>query len=157
MKKALKKWELMARVPSRGQGLAKILGMKLVSAGKDGVRGRMPWSRQASQAGGLIHGGALAALADTTAGVGTIYLLEEGWGALTTEMKINYFGNISSGSVESDARLLHRGKRNMVWEVRITPVGSRRLLAIAIASYALLRQDSGAGRKSLALASAGQT
>jgi uncharacterized protein (TIGR00369 family) len=112
--------------------------MTLVSLGKNSVKGRMPWTKRASQWNGLIHGGALAALADTTAGVGTIHVIGPGWRILTAEMKINFFGNIPNGSVDADGKLLHRGSRSMVWEVRLTPTGKKKLLAISIITYIIL-------------------
>jgi len=117
-------------------GLAKLLGLRLISAGKNRVRGRMPWSSRIVQRNGIIHGGALAALADSTGGVGAIKLAGPGRRVVTVEMKINYFSNTSSGWVYSDARLLHQGSTSSVWEIRLySGAGRRCLLALAVASY----------------------
>jgi len=133
--------DILTQYGLRRSGLAQTLDMKLISFGKDTVKGRMPWSQKASQGQGLIHGGALTALADTTAGVGTFYLAG-GAPALTAELKINFFRNIKQGSVDSEAKLLHRGKNSMVWEVRLTKTGTKDLLALAIVTCIVL--ESGA-------------
>ena len=106
------------------------------------VRGRMPWSKQASQWYGLVHGGALAALADTAAGVGSVYMAPDKR-VLTSELQINFFSNITSGSVDCDCKLVHRGKKSLVWEVRMTKTGMRGLLALSIITYVLVDNKGG--------------
>ena len=131
-----------AGFPLVAAGLARLLRMKLLSAGKTRVRGRMPWSRRIVQRNGVIHGGALAALADSTGGVGAVILAGPGRRVLTAEMKMNYFSNIAAGWVDSDARLLHRGQASSVWEIRLYSGGrNRRLLALAVASYVTASEE----------------
>jgi len=142
MKKKSVKKATPAMMGTCSSGLAKALGMRLLSMSRGSVRGRMPWSPQASQQVGLIHGGSLAALADTTAAVGTIALTPKGMRPVTVELKINYFGNIRSGSVDCEALLLHHGHRSMVWEARITETGKKDLLAVSIITYLLIPQGA---------------
>jgi len=124
-------------------GLAKLLDMRLLAAGKKRVRGRMRWSRRIVQRDGIIHGGALAALADSTGGVGAMISAGPGRRVVTAEMKINYFGNIHSGFVDADARLLHRGRASSVWEIRLYSGGKgRRMLALAVVSYVTASGES---------------
>ena len=126
----------IVRIEPAAGGLTGLLRMKLVSAQKNRVKGRMPWSESIVQGNGIIHGGALAALADTTGGVGAIRLAGPGTVVVTAEIKVNYFSNIKSGWVDSDARLLHRGRMSSVWEIRLYSSGkNHKLLALAVASY----------------------
>lgn len=139
----MKKTITPPRLGFRRSGLGHTLGMKLVSLAKGRVTGRMPWTKQASQWNGLIHGGALAALADTAAGVGTLYFAGPEKVILTTEMKINFFGNKARGSVDAEGRILYRGKKSMVWEIRITETGKHKLLAFATVSYIMIDKNKG--------------
>src|SRR5947209_3180131 len=41
------------------------LGIELLEAGPDGVRGRLEWAAEHTTTGGLMHGGAIMSLADT--------------------------------------------------------------------------------------------
>jgi uncharacterized protein (TIGR00369 family) len=120
--------------------LASVLKLKLLLVRRDFVRMRMPWSRAASQAADALHGGAVVALADTCAAIGTLNLLPEGYTTVTSELKINFIGNIRSGAVVAEARLLHRGRLTMVWEVKIHEERTRRLLAAASMTFVLLEE-----------------
>jgi uncharacterized protein (TIGR00369 family) len=106
---------------------------------RDFVRMRMPWSRAASQGANVLHGGAVVALADTCAAVGTINQLPEGYTTVTSELKINFLGNIKKGAALAEARLLHGGRLTMVWEVKVYEESTRRLLAAATMTFILLQ------------------
>jgi len=120
--------------------LASLLKLKPLLARRGFVRMRMPWSRAASQAADLLHGGAVVALADTCAAIGTFTLLPEGCTTVTSELKINFIGNITSGAAVAEARLLHRGRLTMVWEVKIFEERTRRLLAAASMTFVVLEK-----------------
>ena len=120
--------------------LVSLLKLKLLIARRGFVRLRMPWSRAASQAADALHGGAVVALADTCAAIGTVNLLPEGYTTVTSELKINFIANITSGAAVAEARLLHRGRVTMVWEVKIFEERTRRLLAAASMTFIVLEK-----------------
>lgn len=120
--------------------LASTLKLKPLVVRRNFVRMRMPWSRQASQAAGAFHGGAIVALADTCAAIGTIYLLAEHQTTVTSELKVNFMKNIQKGAALAEARLLHHGRRTLVWEVKVLEEKTRRLLAAALMTFAVLEQ-----------------
>jgi len=130
------------RLPIRANSgrLTSVLKLKTLVVRRNFVRMRMPWSRPASQAADALHGGAVVALADTCAAIGTLNLLPEGHTTVTSELKINFIANIKAGAAVAEARLLHRGRLTMVWEVKIFEEGTRRLLAAASMSFVLLEQ-----------------
>ena len=118
--------------------LTSVLKLKTLVLRRTFVRMRMPWSRPASQAAGVLHGGALVALADSCAAMGTLNILPEGYTTVTSELKINFLANITSGAAVAEAKLLHRGRLTMVWEAKVFEETSRRLLAAATMTYILL-------------------
>ena len=128
------------RLPIRANSgrLASTLKLKTLLVRRNLVRMRMPWSRPASQTLGAFHGGALVALADTCAAIGTLNLLPDGYTTVTSELKINFVANIKAGAAVAEARLLHRGRLTMVWEVKIFAEGTRRLLAAASMTFFVL-------------------
>ena len=127
-------------VPPNSGRLTGILKLKTLVVRRDFVRMRMPWSRAASQSADALHGGAVVALADTCAAIGTLNLLPESCTTVTSELKINFIGNITSGAALAEARLLHRGRLTMVWEVKIVEERKRRLLAAATMTFVLLER-----------------
>ena len=96
---------------------AETLGIELLSASPDEVRGRVTWEERLTTAGGLMHGGVLMGLADAVGAYCAFLNLPEGSSATATiESKTNFFAAVRSGAVEARARPLHRGSRTIVVE-----------------------------------------
>jgi 1,4-dihydroxy-2-naphthoyl-CoA hydrolase len=108
--------ELTAEV-NAAMPLGGTLGLELVAASAEEVLARLAWRAELCTAGGLLHGGALMALADT-AGAYLAYLnLPDGAGGTATiESKTNFFRGVREGHVEARSRLLHRGRTTIVVE-----------------------------------------
>ena len=70
--------------------------------------------------GGILHGGAHMAFADTLGGVGTFVNLPEGKGTTTVESSTKFLGSAKVGStVTGECTPLHRGRTTMVWQTMI--------------------------------------
>jgi len=69
----------------------------------------------------VLHGGAIMAFADTLGAIGTIINLPEGRTTTTLESKTNFIAAAPLGTrVIGEATPIHRGRRTMVWQTRIT-------------------------------------
>jgi 1,4-dihydroxy-2-naphthoyl-CoA hydrolase len=102
-------------------GLAVLLGVELLEASPEIVRGRLEWAPERCTAGGLLHGGALMALADSCGGVCAFLNLPEGAiGTATIESKTNFMRAVRDGAVVASTRPLHRGRTLMVLESELT-------------------------------------
>jgi uncharacterized protein (TIGR00369 family) len=77
--------------------------------------------------GGALHGGTLMAFADTIGAVATVLNLPPGAGTTTLESKTNFFAAGRSGLVRAESTPLHRGKRTMVWQTKVTDESGRML------------------------------
>ena len=64
---------------------------------------------------GVVHGGILAALADTTAAIAAYSVVPRG----TVELKINYLEPVPGGRIKADARVLRAGRNFVVAECEI--------------------------------------
>lgn len=96
---------------------AKTLGLELLAASPDEVRGRVAWEERLTTAAGLLHGGVLMGLADAVGAYCAYLNLPEGSSATATiESKTNFFAAVRSGTVEARSRPLHRGSRTVVVE-----------------------------------------
>ena len=61
------------------------------------------------------------AFADTLGAIATVLNLKEGAGTTTIESKTNFLGPAPLGStVVAECTPVHRGKRTMVWQTRIS-------------------------------------
>jgi 1,4-dihydroxy-2-naphthoyl-CoA hydrolase len=104
--------DLLAAMP-----FAVELGMELEEATADEVRARLAWDERRCTAGGILHGGALMTVADTTGAICAYLNLPEGAAATATvESKTNFFRPVSSGHVQAVSRVLHKGRTTIVVE-----------------------------------------
>lgn len=95
----------------------KLLGIELLEAGPELVRARLEWSPERCTAGGLMHGGAIMALADNCGGICAFLNLPEGAQATATiESKTNFLRAVREGAVTVSTRPLHKGRTMIVLE-----------------------------------------
>ena len=117
--------------------LAELLGIRFVEAGKDRVVAELTIRDDLRTVGGSLHGGTLMAFADTVGATATVLNLPPGAGTTTLESKTNFFAAGRQGVVRAESVPLHRGKRTMVWQTRMTDE-SGRLLAQTIQTQMVL-------------------
>jgi 1,4-dihydroxy-2-naphthoyl-CoA hydrolase len=71
-------------------------------------------------AGGVCHGGAFMAFADTIGAVGTVMNLPPGTRTTTIESKTNFLGAaLVNTRITAESTPLHRGKTTQVWQTMI--------------------------------------
>ncbi len=91
---------------------------------------------------GVVHGGILAALADTAAAIAAYTVIPRGMEIATLELKINYLEPVPGGRVKADARVLRKGRNFIVTECDIfnedSSLAAKAILTFSAASgYAL--------------------
>jgi 1,4-dihydroxy-2-naphthoyl-CoA hydrolase len=119
--------------------LAATLGIELEEATADLVRGRLQWKPELCTAGGLLHGGALMALADSCGAVCAFLNLPEGaTGTTTIESKTNLLRAVREGVVTATTTPLHRGRTLAVLETELTDAEGK-LVAKTTQSQQFLR------------------
>ena len=111
--------------------LSHFLGVRFVEATKERVVAELDIRDQLRTVGGSLHGGTLMALADTVGATATALNLPEGATTTTLESKTNFFAAGRAGTVRAVSVPLHRGRRTMVWETRVSDA-SGRLLSLTI-------------------------
>ena len=95
----------------------RLLGAVFTHVDTGEVRARLDWSPERCTSGGMLHGGALMALADSTGGACAFMNLPAGaTGTTTVESKTNFIRGVSQGSVEAVSRPLHIGRTVVVVE-----------------------------------------
>lgn len=68
---------------------------------------------------GVVHGGILAALADTTAAIAAYTVVPKGTEIATVELSINYLQPVPGGRIKADAHVLRAGRNFVVTECAI--------------------------------------
>jgi uncharacterized protein (TIGR00369 family) len=117
----------------RASGTARQLGFEIVEVEPGRVVLRMRVREHHKQVHGVVHGGVLAALADTAGGLAS-YTAASGPRVATIEMKINYLEAVAGGTVVADARVVRIGKHIAVVDCDIRQ-DSERLVGKALMSF----------------------
>jgi uncharacterized protein (TIGR00369 family) len=123
--------------------LCATLGVEALSAEPAEVVLVLRWAPELCTTGGVLHGGALMALADS-AGAACAYLnLPDGASATSTiESGTHFLGRVSGGQVTARARPLHAGRTTIVVETELT-ADDGRLVAKVTQAQAVLADRRG--------------
>lgn len=117
---------------------AKLLGIQFLSATPERVTAEMVVRDELCTRPAVLHGGAIMAFADTLGACATALNLPEGAGTTTIESKTNFLAPAPAGTkVTGECLALHRGKRTMVWQTRVTSAEGR-LVAVVTQTQLVL-------------------
>ncbi|MGH3343070.1 MAG: PaaI family thioesterase [Carbonactinosporaceae bacterium] len=105
---------------------AAALGVVLDAADASEVRGRLAWAPERCTAGGVFHGGALMALADSLGGICAYLNLPAGAQTATINSSTAFMRGVRDGEVTAIARPLHAGRRTIVVQTDLFDVAGRR-------------------------------
>jgi uncharacterized protein (TIGR00369 family) len=128
----LKEKELRERV--RASNTAKQFGFAVQRAERGKVTMRMPVNARHKQVHGVVHGGVLAALADTAGGLATYMACPIGTRVATVEMKINFLEAVEAGHVTAEAEVVRLGRHIAVADCDLRD-DSGRLVAKALMTF----------------------
>jgi uncharacterized protein (TIGR00369 family) len=97
-----------------------LMGIRLTEVAADRVVAEMKVRPDLCTTGGILHGGASMALADTLGAVGTIVNLAENKRTTTTDSSTKFIAAARENTVVTgECVALHRGRTTMVWQTSI--------------------------------------
>jgi uncharacterized protein (TIGR00369 family) len=112
-----------------------LLGMRVEGLGEGNSRLAMPADSRFFNAGGVVHGGALASIADASVAAALATLIDPAREVIATvEMKINYMAPVRGGEIVCEGKILQKGRSVAVGEASVYD-GDGRLLAKAMATF----------------------
>ena len=117
---------------------AAIPRLKITHVSPERVTAELPVREDLNNRFGIMHGGAIMALADNLGGTATTANLKDGQSTTTIESKTNFFAAIPIGDIAyAECTPLHRGRTTMVWQTRITR-GDGKLCALVTQTQLVL-------------------
>jgi uncharacterized protein (TIGR00369 family) len=120
---------------------AKYLGMKIIEITPDRVLAELVVREDLNNRFGIMHGGAIMALADNCGGTAASANLKDGQTTTTIESKTNFFAAVPIGDVaKAECTALHKGRTTMVWQTRITR-NDGRLCALVTQTQMVLERN----------------
>lgn len=97
-----------------------LIGVQLTELTPERVVATMRVRPELCTAGGILHGGAHMAFADTLGAVGTVLNLPKGKRTTTTDSSTKFIGGAAvNTTVTGESVALHRGRTTMVWQTSI--------------------------------------
>ena len=107
------------------------LGIQVTRVGDREVTMEMPVRKLLMAPNGYLHAGAVVTLADTASGYGCASHLPEGATGFTTiELKSNFLGTATAGTLECTAKAAHRGRTTQVWDAVVSHRETGKTLAL---------------------------
>ncbi|MDI6873595.1 PaaI family thioesterase [Candidatus Solincola sp.] len=133
------RYERIIRLRSDPSTFYALLGMRVEELEEGRSRLTLPVEKKHLNAGGVVHGGALASLADASIAAALATLMDlEREGMITVEMKINYLAPVRDGQVSAEGKVIQKGKSIAVGEACLYGSGGR-MVAKATATF-MIRQ-----------------
>ena len=130
--------ELLSVLENLNLPFADLLGIRYLNATLERITADMLVRDDLCTRPAVLHGGAIMAFADTLGACATVLNLPEGKSTTTIESKTNFLAPAPAGTrVSGECTPLHRGKRTMVWQTRITSDDGR-LVAVVTQTQLVL-------------------
>jgi uncharacterized protein (TIGR00369 family) len=136
----------IARRTLKGNPATTLLGFEAVSVGRGRAVLKLEVAARHLQLHGVVHGGILAALADTASAIAAYTTVPAGTAIATVELKINYLEAVPGGTVRAEAVVLRAGRNFLVVECGLID-GRGRLAAKALMTFGAARGHSLAGNR----------
>ena len=96
------------------------IGIELIELGDNYIKGRMPVDHRTKQPTGVLHGGAMVALAETLGSVGGNLVVDMNkFSCVGLDINANHLRSVSSGYVYGIAFPMHIGRTTQVWTIEI--------------------------------------
>ncbi|HET7526851.1 MAG TPA: PaaI family thioesterase [Burkholderiaceae bacterium] len=97
-----------------------LMGVRLRELAPERVLAELTVRPELCTTGGVLHGGAIMAFADTLGAVGTVLNLPDGKRTTTTDSSTKFIAAARVNTlVSGESVALHRGRTTMVWQTSI--------------------------------------
>jgi 1,4-dihydroxy-2-naphthoyl-CoA hydrolase len=127
---------------ARDDTLIRTLGIELTETTDGSLKGRMPVDHRTRQPGGVLHGGASVALAETLASWGATLTVDPAkFYCVGMEINANHVRPVAEGWVYGEAVPLTRGRTTQVWDIKITDATGK-LVCISRCTMAVLARPT---------------
>ena len=121
--------QINERIGSQFPGL---MGVRVTALERERILAEMTVRADLCTSGGILHGGAYMAFADTLGAVATVINMPAGTRTTTVESKTNFIGGAPVGSkVIGECTPFHRGRTTMVWQTVIRSEAGKTLAVVS--------------------------
>ncbi|MBN2028408.1 MAG: PaaI family thioesterase [Actinobacteria bacterium] len=115
------------------------IGMVVVEAGDGRARLQLPVKEELKNLYGILHGGVIAALLDSSCSIAVGTLLGPDEAAVTLDQRINYISNVRDGVLYGEGKALHKGRFTGVGQAEVRDEEGNLVAAGMTTSYIIRR------------------
>ena len=115
----------------------RLLGMEAMEARNGRARVKLPFKEDLTHPGKIVHGGAIASVADSALALALLSLTFPKNFVTTVEMKLNYLAPVDRGEMIAEGRVVKKGKTFSLVEVEVTS-DEGKLIAKGLATFYMI-------------------
>ncbi|MDB4292711.1 hotdog fold thioesterase [Maribacter sp.] len=117
------------------------LQIEYIDVGENFLVGKMPVNPKVHQPDGVLHGGAMVALAESVGSTASYVFLDgKNFFVRGIEISANHIKSIREGEVFAKAVIIHKGRTTQLWDIKITDADSNLISVCKLTTIALPRK-----------------
>lgn len=122
----------LRQITERARGtLVELMGLEFDQVDSGRTKAHMQVQPTHLAPNNFLHAASVIALADTCCGFGAMASLPDGAESFTTiELKSNFLGTATEGTINCEAAMIHGGRTTQVWDAVVKLEGSDRTIAL---------------------------
>ncbi len=118
--------------------LMETLQIEYIDMGEDFLVGKMPVNSKVHQPDGVLHGGAMVALAESVGSMASyIFLDAQKFIVRGIEISANHVKSVRDGHVFAKATIVHRGRTTQLWDIKITDADEKLISVCKLTTISL--------------------
>ena len=118
--------------------LMETLCIEYTDAGEDYLTAKMPVTPRVHQPDGVLHGGAMVALAESVGSAASyVFLNTDEYYIRGIEISANHVKSISEGEVFARASFVHKGRSTQLWDIKITDADGKLISVCKLTTIAI--------------------
>ncbi len=118
--------------------LMETLDIEYVEVGEDFLVARMPVAPKVHQPDGVLHGGAMVALAESVGSAASMMFLNaKEFYIRGIEIAANHVRSMRDGYVYAKASLLHKGRTTQLWDIKLRDEQQNLISAVKLTTIAI--------------------
>ncbi|MCJ7467149.1 MAG: hotdog fold thioesterase [Maribacter sp.] len=117
------------------------LEIEYIDVGENFLVGKMPVNHRVHQPDGVLHGGALVALAESVGSMASyIFLDAQNYFIRGIEISANHVKSVKEGEVFAKATVIHKGRTTQLWDIKIRDKAENLLSVCKLTTIALAKK-----------------
>ncbi len=117
------------------------LQIEYIEVGENFLVGKMPVNSKVHQPDGVLHGGAMVALAESVGSMASYVFLDgQNYFVRGIEISANHVKSVREGEVFAKAIIVHKGRTTQLWDIKITDAEANLISVCKLTTIALPRK-----------------